>query len=71
MHRVPTTDRSRLTWYKSSYSGGSGSECVEVAPHLAGLLVRDSKDPAGAVLDFPASSWAAFTEDVRNGRFPG
>jgi hypothetical protein len=68
MHNVPAHDG--LTWFKSSYSGGSGSDCVEVARHAAGLLVRDSKDPGGPVLNFPASSWAAFAEDVRAGHFP-
>ncbi|MGW7351790.1 DUF397 domain-containing protein [Streptomyces sp. NPDC054784] len=30
--RMPSTERSlRLVWFKSSYSGGEGGECVEVA----------------------------------------
>ncbi|NVI87833.1 DUF397 domain-containing protein [Actinomadura sp. BRA 177] len=34
-------------WRKSSYSGGSGGECVEVAAMPDHLLIRDSKDPDG------------------------
>ncbi|MEU5811544.1 DUF397 domain-containing protein [Streptomyces sp. NPDC047718] len=41
-------------WTKSSYSGGSESQCVEVADvrhtPLAGIAVRDSKRPGGAAL---------------------
>jgi len=31
--------------------------------------VRDSKDPAGPVLIFPRTEWAAFTAGVRSGEF--
>lgn len=49
-----------LDWHKSSYSGTSGGECVEVAtcPHT--VHVRDSKDPEGPSLAFPAEAWSAF-----------
>ncbi|MGB3440346.1 MAG: DUF397 domain-containing protein [Actinophytocola sp.] len=52
------TDPLRLAWRKSSRSSGL---CVEVAS-IEGVLamVRDSKDPAGPVLAFPASSWLSF-----------
>ncbi|MEV7971082.1 DUF397 domain-containing protein [Sphaerisporangium sp. NPDC088356] len=42
---------SQLKWYKSSYSGGNGGSCVEVAG-LAGdrIAVRDSKNPSGPIL---------------------
>ncbi|WP_348534156.1 DUF397 domain-containing protein [Kitasatospora sp. MAA19] len=33
--------------------------------------VRDSKDPSGPALLFPASSWEAFIAAVRSGDFPG
>jgi hypothetical protein len=54
-------------WFKSSYSGGSNTECVETAIHHAGVDVRDSKDPGGPVLAFPAAAWAAFIAEVRGG----
>ncbi|WP_059007062.1 DUF397 domain-containing protein [Streptomyces specialis] len=51
---------STYVWTKSSHSGGNGA-CVEVrssAPRL--LAVRDSKNPTGPLLGFPAGSWTAF-----------
>jgi hypothetical protein len=47
-------------WRASSYSGGQGN-CVEVAGNIPGLVpVRDSKRPAGPVLAFSRTAWAAF-----------
>jgi hypothetical protein len=37
-----------MSWRKSSFSGGNGGDCVEVASTLGAL--RDSKNPAGPVL---------------------
>ncbi|MGI5203880.1 DUF397 domain-containing protein [Spirillospora sp. CA-108201] len=39
-----------LRWRKSSYSGGSGGECVEIASVSGLVLLRDSKDSGGPVL---------------------
>ncbi|ONK13720.1 DUF397 domain-containing protein [Streptomyces sp. MP131-18] len=51
-------------WIKSSYSGGNGA-CLEVRfPARDVLAVRDSKDPAGPLLGFPAGSWSAFLDAV-------
>ena len=49
-------------WRKSSYSNGSGGECVEVAGAHTGVIpVRDSKRAQdGPVLLFPAPAWGAF-----------
>jgi hypothetical protein len=60
-----------LSWRKSSYSGGSGGECVEVAQLPEGArAMRDTKDHGhGPALLFPASEWAAFTAAVRAGGF--
>jgi hypothetical protein len=65
-----------IRWRKSSYSGGNGGECVQVAAPggdsavgAAGLLlVRDSKDAGGPVLAFTARQWRAFTAGLRAGR---
>ncbi|MFE7871218.1 DUF397 domain-containing protein [Micromonospora humida] len=47
-------------WRRSRRSG-SNDQCVEVATNLVGVVgVRDSKDPAGPVLTFPAYSWRIF-----------
>lgn len=59
-----------VTWHKSSYSGGNGGACVEVADLGNGhRAVRDSKDPSGPVLRFTPAEWAAFTAGVRDGEF--
>ena len=55
-------------WRKSSYSNGSGGECVEVAHTAEPIRVRDSKDPAGPVLAFSADAWAAFVREVGGAR---
>lgn len=64
------------TWRKSSWStGGSGNECVEVAPDLGpGVVgVRDSKvdhsRPGSPQLAVDAGGFAGFLEDVKAGRF--
>jgi hypothetical protein len=33
------------------------------------VAVRDSKDPAGPVLEFTVAEWAAFVAGVRGGQF--
>jgi len=57
---------------KSKRSDGTGS-CVEVADNLLDehglVLVRDSKNRAGAVLAFTAKEWQAFTAGVHAGEF--
>lgn len=104
MRISPEYDLSKASWYKSSYSGGDGGNCLEVArwqkssysdasggdclevgqwrksthsdgsggnclevsddfPHI--VPVRDSKNPDGPMLAFPAAAWSAFVEDVR------
>ena len=49
-----------LSWYKSSYSGSDGGNCVEVARTVAAVHVRDSKERRGPVLTVPSAQWAAF-----------
>ncbi|WKX68881.1 DUF397 domain-containing protein [Streptomyces sp. XD-27] len=68
-----TTDSPR--WFKSSYSNpGNGGDCVEVAANLVAsrgvVPVRDSKDPHGPALVFPAETWSAFVAGVKAGDFP-
>ncbi|MEV6834210.1 DUF397 domain-containing protein [Streptomyces sp. NPDC051133] len=53
----PVTD---LAWFKSSYSGGNATECVEAAVVPAGVLLRDSKQPGGARLAVSADAWREF-----------
>ncbi|MGH3734194.1 MAG: DUF397 domain-containing protein [Micromonosporaceae bacterium] len=57
-----------VLWRKSGRSGGSG-DCVEVAVLPERVLVRDSKDPDGAVLTFTYREWQAFVGGVTDGEF--
>lgn len=58
-----------LTWVKSSYSGSQGGNCVEVAANVRGkVLVRDTKDRAGAVLGIPEAPWRRFAAEVKAGQ---
>ena len=45
-------------WRKSTYSGANGGNCVEVASTGAGVAVRDSMNPDGAVLLLSPRQWA-------------
>ncbi|WP_329135676.1 DUF397 domain-containing protein [Streptomyces sp. NBC_01476] len=68
----PRFDLSDAVWRKSSYSGGADPDsCVEVADGFPGIVpVRDSKDPHGPALIFPAPSWSAFINEVKADRLP-
>jgi hypothetical protein len=59
------TDSPR--WRKSSYSGGQGGNCVEVATR-DGAVVRDTKDYRGPVLRFTPAAWKRFTDQMKAGR---
>ncbi|MFE6637414.1 DUF397 domain-containing protein [Streptomyces tendae] len=50
-----------LAWFKSSYSGSSGDNCVEVAVRTEAVLVRDSKDTDRQALAVSRAAWSAFT----------
>ncbi|MFJ7125652.1 DUF397 domain-containing protein [Streptomyces sp. NPDC098101] len=50
-----------LRWFKSSYSGSDGGDCVEVAVGLDAVYVRDSKVAGGGpVLRISQGEWAVF-----------
>lgn len=62
---------SNATWRKSSYSNGNGGSCVEVSNDFPGLVpVRDSKNPDGPTLVFPAADWSTFVTALKGGEFP-
>jgi hypothetical protein len=52
-------------WRTSRYSGANGGECVEVATTADTVLVRDTKDRTGNMLNVPASAWRAFVTKVK------
>ena len=69
-------DLTGAPWRKSSYSGGNGGACVEVAVVPGSkegsdyvITMRDSKDPDGPVLTFTPDEWKAFTLGVQDGEF--
>lgn len=69
MAAQPNQD-STLVWHKASASGNSGG-CVEVARSESSVLVRDSKSPAGAILEVTASRWRDFVQAIKTETLPG
>ncbi|MFD0884345.1 DUF397 domain-containing protein [Streptosporangium algeriense] len=66
---LTSTGLSKAVWKKSSLSGNSGGNCVEVANLDAVVAVRDSKDPSGSVLNFTADQWSSFVGGIKRGDF--
>ena len=65
-------DLNGAAWRTSSYSGGNGGQCVEVATITAHpdspatiCAVRDSRNPEGIVLTFNICEWRRFTAALR------
>lgn len=55
-----------LHWFKSSYSGSDGGDCVEVAADHNAVRVRDTKARGnGPVLRIGLGGWAAFVAFAR------
>ncbi|WP_329276359.1 DUF397 domain-containing protein [Streptomyces sp. NBC_01451] len=59
------------SWFKSSYSGGSGTECVECAWLAGSALIRDSKRVGGPVLAVRGQAWQVFIGSLSNVRLEG
>ena len=57
-----------LVWFKSSYSGGGGDNCVEVAIRTDVIGIRDSKDTSRTPLTVSPSAWTHFTAHVTHNR---
>lgn len=53
-------------WRKSSHSGSSGGDCIEVAATASTILVRDTKDLDGGTLALTAGAWTAFTASLKH-----
>jgi hypothetical protein len=63
-------DLTNAIWRKSSYSGGNGGNCVEVASNLPGVVaVRDSKRPEDGAHVVEPAAFAALLDDIKSGRF--
>lgn len=62
-------DLRGAVWRKSSYSGGNGGACIELA-YVGGYAgVRDSKHTAGDAIVIPEPRLAAFLASVKSGHF--
>ncbi|MEU5641474.1 DUF397 domain-containing protein [Streptomyces milbemycinicus] len=57
-----------LKWQKSSYSGGGGPNCVELARRTDTTLIRESDDPH-VVLTTTRTGLAAFIAGAKAGDF--
>ncbi|GGO47437.1 DUF397 domain-containing protein [Streptomyces lasiicapitis] len=55
-----TRNTSTLEWFKSSYSGNDGPDCVEVAIAPTTVHIRDSKNKHGARLAVADAAWTKF-----------
>ena len=51
---------TELAWFKSSYSGSQGDDCVEVAVTDQSVHVRDSKDVTRPHFAVGRDEWARF-----------
>ncbi|MBV9451269.1 MAG: DUF397 domain-containing protein [Streptosporangiaceae bacterium] len=56
-----------MSWRKSSYSGENGGQCVEVgaASGAGRVLVRDTRDRSGQVLEFTPAAWRRLLARLR------
>jgi Domain of unknown function (DUF397) len=67
---MPAFEMLHVTWRKSSLC--SGGDCVEVAVtdntgtgHV--FLMRNSKDPAGEILQLTSEEWEGFISYIKDG----
>lgn len=62
-------DLTNAIWRKSSYSGGNGGNCVEVAANLPVIVaVRDSKRPEDGAHVVDRKAFGALLDDIRAGK---
>lgn len=59
-----STVTSDLAWFKSSYSGTEGGQCVEIAADTDAVHIRDSKALAGPVIRVSREAWAGFVGEA-------
>jgi hypothetical protein len=58
-------DKVDPRWRKSSYSGNGGSDCVEVGGRAGRVLVRDTKNRTGPVLEITPDAWRRLVDQVK------
>jgi hypothetical protein len=60
-----TPDWRNAVWRKSSRSGGSGGQCVELATTCGLTAVRDSKNPNGPHIVFTDDAFGSFLANLK------
>jgi hypothetical protein len=69
MSRTGTRNDDATPWVTAAMSGGNGGNCVEVRRRAGQIEVRDTKNRAGAVLEFTHLEWAAFLDGAKRCEF--
>jgi hypothetical protein len=54
-----------IQWQKSSFSGAEGENCVEIALHASGIIMRESDDPSAAVLSTSSAGLRTLIGHIR------
>jgi hypothetical protein len=63
---IQPNPNSTLIWHKSSASADGGN-CVEVAEWKSSVLVRDSQNRSGAMLQVSPAQWRGFVSRIKTG----
>ena len=67
---MPAESLPDVAWVKSSLSGPTGGNCVELAHLPEGqVAVRNSRHPGGPALVFTQAEWDAFLAGAKLGEF--
>jgi hypothetical protein len=56
---------SAAAWRKSSHSGGTSSNCVEVASACSAVGIRDSKNPTSPNLEVSRASFGRLVDGLK------
>ncbi|MDX6745086.1 DUF397 domain-containing protein [Actinocorallia sp. A-T 12471] len=60
-----STAPTALHWRKSSHSTSQGGNCVEVAPMVSAIAIRDSKNPTAPALAFSRTAFRRLNHALR------
>lgn len=58
-------EKNSKVWRKSTYSGGTGGNCVEVGRAADRVLVRDTQARESFTLGVQSRTWQVFTESLK------
>lgn len=65
---LPEYEDRNLDWRKAMRSVNAGA-CAEIASTRGAVVVRDSQDPFGLAIRYPAGTWRSFLSAARAGCF--